>query len=674
MVCWWRGLQGQEIEKISESSGLFYELSGILRIYPLKWKVVSYVNVEPTSTLWQSTKKQVKTMKRFCSNYESEKWYHHTDCEALGEYTQKKVQYVNNLKNLVQEYMENKELHESKRKRRGIINFVGEIFNILFGTMSHSDAKKYNEQISKLEQEQIEFLHLAKDQMTVIKSAIRSVNQTIVEVSQNEVALKRGLKTIATDLQNITNELSKEVRMVNYINENVRLILRGLEECQSEYTTLLEAFVHAAQGIMQPQLITTEKIKEVMMKSELPAGMDFPNFPLSQLLKLITPHTYFHNYYLVYVLDIPILSSKHYQLYHMTPAPTLKIGQTFVFIHPQKEYIFTDPLRQQFGKMSREDLKECFQLHELLHVCNSKFPLTHYSDNTKDCEAALLHPSTRIIPESCDKRLIILHDTYWIPLMFGNEWIFSSPVAETVAAICDQKQTKLEIQGTGILKLSPGCTAYTNHVTLQATKEKESNVTMNFFPSISINYDCCIEAEKATKISQLKVDVPLNNIMNSVDDLKIASIKIEEVDQLIKEQEKKTDYSRYLIHASSWLGVVGSTAIFLLCTCCCCCCNKRCRFFMFWLWDRWTPRDCVKETRERLSVNFFQPLPGSTINVNTEGPLTRHSSVLSLREITEKSRDYPGTAETSFSKTDLSESAVYTRTRSKDKVVKPPTR
>ena len=399
LACWWTRLQGQEIEVLEKSSGLYYEQAGIIQLYPLKWKVISYVNIEPTLKLWLSTKKQVNIMKKFCANYENETWYHYTDCEALNQYTQKKIQYITNLRNLIQEYMQNQEYQSVKRNRRGVVNFVGEIFNILFGTMSHSDAKKYNEQISKLEQEQIEFLHLAKDQMTVIKSAISSVNRTVIQISANEVAFRKGLKRVASAVENTTNELSKEVRMVNYINENVRLILRGLEECQHGFEILLEAFVHAAQGTIQPQLITTEKIKDVMLRNELPAGMEFPKFPLSQLQKLMTPHTYSNNLYLVYVLDIPILSSKHFQLYHITPIPTPKTEQTFVFIQPQVEFIFTDSLRQQFGKISKEELRECFQVHELLHVCKSNIPLFYYNNDIKDCEAGLLHPSTKVMPE-----------------------------------------------------------------------------------------------------------------------------------------------------------------------------------------------------------------------------------------------------------------------------------
>jgi hypothetical protein len=39
-----------------------------------------------------------------------------------------------------------------KRKKRGVFNFIGELSNILFGTMDEDDAQYYNEQNKIVEQ------------------------------------------------------------------------------------------------------------------------------------------------------------------------------------------------------------------------------------------------------------------------------------------------------------------------------------------------------------------------------------------------------------------------------------------------------------------------------------------------------------------------------------------
>jgi bifunctional ADP-heptose synthase (sugar kinase/adenylyltransferase) len=77
-----------------------------------------------------------------------------------------------------------------------VLNFIGEISKILFGTLTQSDAKSYNNHITELEREQKEFLHLAKEQMTIIKTTISSVNSTLQRVDQNERILGNGLNKL----------------------------------------------------------------------------------------------------------------------------------------------------------------------------------------------------------------------------------------------------------------------------------------------------------------------------------------------------------------------------------------------------------------------------------------------------------------------------------------------
>jgi hypothetical protein len=74
---------------------------------------------------------------------------------------------------------------EQVRFKRGGFNFIGGISRILFGTMNSEDVSYYGEKISSLEKEQTDFLRLSKEQITVIKSTLRSMNSTLLAVSEN---------------------------------------------------------------------------------------------------------------------------------------------------------------------------------------------------------------------------------------------------------------------------------------------------------------------------------------------------------------------------------------------------------------------------------------------------------------------------------------------------------
>jgi hypothetical protein len=218
-----------------------------------------------------------------------------------------KSKYIYNLKDLVAEYLTGNDQNSNSRQKRGVLNFVGEISKILFRTLTQADTRNYNEQIIELEKEQKEFLHLSKEQMTIIKTTITSVNATMQEVEQNEKVLKEGFYKMLNYSTHKFGELEEEIRNVNLINEQFRLIQRGVDESQHSFETLIDASVHAEQGTLQPRLITAEKIKNLLGNQKLPSGLDYPNFPFPELQKIITPNTYSYNKYLVCVLEIPLI-------------------------------------------------------------------------------------------------------------------------------------------------------------------------------------------------------------------------------------------------------------------------------------------------------------------------------------------------------------------------------
>ena len=62
-----------------------------------------------------------------------------------------------------------------RRKKHGVFNFVVEISKILFGTMDDEDAIYYTDKTTHLEREQLDFLKLSKEQISVVKTTLRSV-------------------------------------------------------------------------------------------------------------------------------------------------------------------------------------------------------------------------------------------------------------------------------------------------------------------------------------------------------------------------------------------------------------------------------------------------------------------------------------------------------------------
>jgi hypothetical protein len=267
-----------------------------------------------------------------------------------------------------------------------------------------------------------------------------------------------------------------------------------------------------------------------------------------------------------------------------------------------KDFIFTDAKRQKYGKMSYPELQACLMPNELTYVSKEVLPIFTYIPN-EDCESTLIHPSTISLPTNlCEQRLLNLDFTYWIPLHLSNEWLYVTPKVEIFTVLCGTDKFQLTLQNRGKLSLPPRCKGYSTHTTLYALSTLTYNNSQeDVLPLASIDIDCCLTGFEKEQLHEIPLQKPLTNILSSIEDLNLASVKIDEIQDLIdKEQTKR--YERFKVLSTTWGTVVLTIVLFIVSICCSCCCCKCCRQCAFWFWDKWTPRECIRHTRERCCV------------------------------------------------------------------------
>jgi hypothetical protein len=105
----------------------------------------------------------------FCNKHEHTYCINLTDCTRINRYINRQINEIEELRSLVRQLTRGEEENQIRFKR-GVFNFTGGISKVCFGTMDNEDASYYAEKISDLEKEQIEFLKLSKEQITVVKS------------------------------------------------------------------------------------------------------------------------------------------------------------------------------------------------------------------------------------------------------------------------------------------------------------------------------------------------------------------------------------------------------------------------------------------------------------------------------------------------------------------------
>jgi hypothetical protein len=199
----------------------------------------------------------------------------------------------------------------------------------------------------------------------------------------------------------------------------------------------------------------------------------------------------------------------------------------------------------------------------------------------------------------CVQGLLNVEHTYWIPLHLSNEWLYISPKVEVFTVLCGSRTFQFTLQNRGTLYLPPRCRGYSTHSTLYALSTLTRNISQeDVLPLAPV--DTRVSEYEREQFHELPLQKPLSNILPSVEDLNLASLKISKIQEMIdKEQAKK--FVHFKILTTTW-GSIMLTIIVFIVRIFCYCCFCRCRKCAFWIWETWTLRECISQTKERCCV------------------------------------------------------------------------
>ena len=125
--------------------------------------------------------------------------------------------------------------------------------------------------------------------------------------------------------------------------------------------------------------------------------------------------------------------------------------------------------------------------------------------------------------------------------------------------VVKHEPTDVKLLGTGKLQLKTMCKAYGNRIFIQSYSTLVSNCTSkDVIPPLSLKYECCGGVDNTFKLKELHLHISLRSVTSSLDELRIASHKIAEVENLILAQDWKIKHSTVDSHLSflSYVGMV----------------------------------------------------------------------------------------------------------------------
>lgn len=259
--------------------------------------------------------------------------------------------------------------------------------------------------------------------------------------------------------------------------------------------TFMDTVHKAREGQLSRKLLTSEallKIKEHVdqvaleknMVSPLQSAQDIFSMPVSTLFNKTSRD-------LILFLHVPLVKAEHLMtLYEFLPLP-LKLDEKkieTVVPSPQEPYIAVR--RDTHLALTKETLEKCIELSGV-YYCLEENQLNTEDDHT--CISSLFFKKDSGIFSKCELQVMATQEyTYKLD---ANTWMVSTPFEYVAQVQCSQKRDQVvNLQGTVILKIRPGCTLegrqfelHANDFGLAQTLHLEGDLTWDLNLSTLLN-------------------------------------------------------------------------------------------------------------------------------------------------------------------------------------------
>jgi hypothetical protein len=195
--------------------------------------------------------------------------------------------------------------------------------------------------------------------------------------------------------------------------------------------------------------------------------------------------------------------------------------------------------------------------------------------------------------------------------------------------LCPEKEpVHIVLRGTGKLSIQSGCKGYSQTAFLTTQNNIQVNISRHgdLLSKVESQFECCEQFSTSINLSHVELDMKFKHVVTYMEDLKFASYKISELENLSKEKKWKWKHIQY--HKTYSVLMYISVIIIIL-------------YGLYRLAKFVVTRRRSKMLRACLSLPAEVSGTGNVININIKGSnesLSRSSEAIPLRDIDEGSR------------------------------------
>lgn len=421
------------------------------------------------------------------------------------------------------------------RQKRGIIDGIGTIFKLVFGTLDHNDAEYYDKVINSLEKDDKAQFKLLEEQTHVVKSTISNFNSTLIDLKENTKLFNSNLHIFEMVAKQINTRLF-DIEWKQQTDEHMSLLTLITNEFEKQLSDLITAILVAKTNVLHPVIITPRQLISELQKTlpYLPpstnyaASLEIKNFYL--LVQLMQINAYRFNSRLIFIIHSPLVNNENYNLYNLIPLPIKTNENSHIYILPKINYLALSENKLQYTLIT--SFSNCKKINEIRSICQLDSPI--FSTHVKPiCESELLL-NNDYIPKNCDTRISNIDNEIWHRLHNSNNWIYvtSKPVSLTINCK-GQSPLDIPIVKTGILSLAQSCKGYTSTTVLTSYSTIKESTHLSILPNFDIRTDDCCKNFKKENLSIPQMQEVRTNL--NLDNLRVASYKLDEIARISKQ-------------------------------------------------------------------------------------------------------------------------------------------
>lgn len=474
------------IQPASNDAGIYFDPIGTLKITDDTLDIIIPIDISFVQPHLENIKDILGTSKFLCKQSNV---YYESECHYIFQPLSSRYS------DIVRDFNSISYLISKKHKRTAWFSGIGTVIKQLFGNMDENDAIKYNDAIKTIEDDQTKLATLMKENMMVTTSTMSAFKEIIDKINSNEINLNHAIETLNKDIQNLTY-ITDKLFLRSKISGLSNILESSLLTLSFKLEDIINAIMFSKSNILYPSIITPEQLFSDLVNNYrfLPSSKHLP-IPLVleniHILENVSDvFSYYANEHIIFVLQIPLVNTEEFDLYHTIPYPVIidPLNNTlYSTIVPSTKYLGITKDKASYCKSS--SLSNCKTMNTQYYICEMS---NVYSTSASPiCETEVISKALSSVPLLC-KTKFVNGNFETFHKLHNNKWIYIMSQKTKLTIEChNQDLFESSISGTGILTLPSECVAYCKENKLIPKRNLEIKVKPVVLHFELINDTCC---------------------------------------------------------------------------------------------------------------------------------------------------------------------------------------